>query len=240
VNGTTPDGSPAERAFTVDTTLPYTGYAEVYQLLGGQVTPAPIEIYWQASDNLTPTAELRHEWHWRKKVSGVWRAWQAGGTVDELEASFSQPFKKFYQYRIRTVDLAGNWSVWEETDPLKLLAKQETAFTYSANWQRHTMAGAWGNYVRTRAKVGAWAKLAFTGTGVSLVMPTGAGQGTINVCLDPGKASQRCNTINLATFSPTGVRRLVAVFDEIALGKHVLKVTVLSGTANLDGAIVRK
>ncbi|HLB44619.1 MAG TPA: hypothetical protein VJK49_04470, partial [Candidatus Limnocylindrales bacterium] len=74
---------------------------------------------------------------------------------------------------------------------------------------------------------------------VALVMPTGVGQGTINVCLDPGKATQQCSTINLATFSPTGLRHLVAVFDGLTSGSHVLKVTIVSGTVNLDGAIVR-
>jgi hypothetical protein len=229
----------------VDTTLPYTGYAEVYQPLGGQVgagSPVlgPVEIHWQASDNMAATGDLRHEWQWRKKVSGVWQPWQPGGTVSELEALTRQPFKKFYQYRIRTSDLAGNWSAWEEADPIKLLGKQETGFTYSTGWVRHTMSGAWAGYVRTRAKVGAWARLAFTGTSVALVMPTGSGQGTISVCLDPGTANQQCKTVNLATFNPTGVRRLVAVFDELALRGHVLKVTIVSGTANLDGAIVRQ
>jgi len=240
VVGSVPDGDAPNWSFFVDTTAPYTGYAEVEQQLGGQVSSGPIEIYWQATDNLIKPQQLHHEWQWRKKVSGVWQAWQAGGSVDELEATFSQPFLKLYQYRIRSVDLAGNWSVWEETDPVKLLAKQETAFTYSASWVRHTMSGAWANYVRTRAKVGAWARLAFTGTGVALVMPTGAGQGTISVCLDPGTAGQQCSTINLATFSPTGVRRLVAVFGDLVLGKHAIKVTVVSGTVNLDGAIVRQ
>ena len=87
---------------------------------------------------------------------------------------------------------------------------------------------------------GSFADFAFTGTGVALVMPTGAGQGTISVCLDPGTAGQQCSTINLATFSPTGVRRLVMVFGDLVLGKHAIKVTVVSGTVNLDGAIVRQ
>ena len=226
--------------FVIDTTAPYTGYAEVDQLLGGQVSSGPIEIYWQANDNLTPTADLQHEWQYRKFVRGKWRAWTAGGTTDELELVRTQPFGKAYQYRIRTRDLAGNWGIWETTDSVKLLARQETSFTFSANWNRHTMAGAWGGYVCTRAKVGAWARLSFTGNGVALVMPAGAGQGTINVCLDPGTAGQQCRTLNLATFTPAGVRRLVTVFDGLSAGSHVLRLTIVSGTVNLDGAIVRQ
>ena len=226
--------------FVIDTTAPYTGYAEVDQLLGGQVSSGPIEIYWQANDNLTPTADLQHEWQYRKFVRGKWRAWTAGGTTDELELVRTQPFGKAYQYRIRTRYLAGNWGIWETTDSVKLLARQETSFTFSANWNRHTMAGAWGGYVCTRAKVGAWARLSFTGNGVALVMPAGAGQGTINVCLDPGTAGQQCRTLNLATFTPAGVRRLVTVFDGLSAGSHVLRLTIVSGTVNLDGAIVRQ
>ena len=69
-------------------------------------------------------------------------------------------------------------------------------------------------------------------------MPAGAGVGSMEVCLDPGTAGKECVTVDMSTLALSGQRRLVAVFNGLPLGLHHLRVTVTSGTIDLDGALI--
>jgi hypothetical protein len=199
-----------------------------------RINSVPLHLSWSATDEETAADDLVHQLQRRRLKNG---AWQNIGTFTDAQALTSLPLWRWYQYRVRSQDEAGTWSEWAYSKPVKYFRRSETNFTRSAGWTRPTMAGAMGGRVARSSTVGATARLKFTGDGVALVMPAGAGQGSIEACIDPGKPAEDCRVIDLAAFTPTGPRRLVVVFADLALAEHVLRVRVVSGTVNLDGAI---
>jgi hypothetical protein len=235
-----PDATPATRTLTVDLTAPYTGYVEVFLREGAQARLGPVLLTWQASDNLTAAAGLRHQIEVRRKVAGAWGSWHGRITVSGMESSWVLPLWHYYQYRVRTGDLAGNWSAWEESEPINIVRRQESWFTRTGGWAVVTTDGAMGHRVARSSTANATATSYFWGNGIALVMTTGAGMGTVEICLDPGTSSAQCRMVNLATFQPTGSRRLVAAFTELSRGYHRVSVRVVAGTIELDGALITR
>lgn len=221
-----------------DTTPPYTGYVEVGLLTGGQVNSSTLLVSWSASDDVTPASDLVHKVQVRRLKHGIWGPWFDVASVTGSQLATFRPTWRNYQYRVQTRDQAGNWGAWEESDHLMVMRRHDRHFRRNGGWTTVPAAGAMGGKVAQSSTIGSWARLRFWGSGVALVMPAGGGLGTIEVCLDAGTAAQRCQNVDLSTFSPSGPRRLVAVFNELTFGLHHLLVRVTGGTVDLDGALV--
>jgi hypothetical protein len=220
-----------------DTTPPVVGDVSIALTEGGQIHSVPITVSWSASDDVTADADLVHELQIRHKRNGVWTAWSDVALLTGTESSNRVIASwRTYQYRVRTQDQATNWSDWAESATLRAPLFQETDFTRSTGWKRIFVSNAMGDHLIRSSTPGAWAQLTFTGNGVAAVMPAGSGLGTVEICVDPATVDEQCATVNLATFTPTGARRLVKAFAGLDWGTHVLRVTVVSGLVKLDGA----
>ena len=232
VDGTTPDSTPATTSFTVDTTPPYTDDPQVAFYTQGLLenNHVPYVLTWEAGDNLTSTVDLVYAIQYRQLFSGGWGVWRRGASKGFIgqRLTGAQALDKTLQFRVRAVDLAGNVGAWVQTDAVAYLVHQEGAFTYSAGWKKHAVSGAWGGRLATSSTPGAQATLSFTGTGVAIV--TRAGPGIAEACVDPGTLAARC-----VAFSGGSL----AALDELTSGDHVLRISVVSGTINLDAAIIR-
>ena len=148
---------------------------------------------------------------------------------------YELPLSVANQQRVRARDQAGNWSPWSASWPITFVRRDQSQFTKVGTWTFVAAPNAMRNGVARSTQVGATATVAFRGQQIALVMPTGPGRGKIQVCLDPGLAGQQCRSIDLATL-PSQTQRLVAVFTT-PWGNHTLRVKVVSGTVDLDGAI---
>ncbi|HYI21144.1 MAG TPA: alpha-amylase family glycosyl hydrolase [Candidatus Limnocylindrales bacterium] len=224
-----------------DLLAPIVDDVAVVLLEGGQVNTAPVLLSWSAADDVSADASLVHQVQFRRLVDGSWGPWKDGGSVSGVEESARiLPTWREFQYRVRSRDEAMNWSDWAESNTILSLRRQERHFTRSAGWTVVSMSGAMKGRVALSSTPGATAQLAFTGNGVAAVMPVSAGQGIVEICVDASTPSATCKTVNLATFTPSGKRRLVAAFTQLSSGSHVLRVTVVSGTVRLDGALFSK
>ena len=222
----------------VDTTPPHTGPVQVELLVGGHVNNGPLQLSWSATDDVTAASDLVHRVQVRRIKHGVLGRWidVAGVTGTQLESV--RPLWRHFQYRVQTRDEAGNWGAWEESNAIVLLRRDDRHFRQSSGWTTLPMAGAMRGDVAESSTAGDWARLRFYGSGVALIMPAGAGVGSMEVCIDPGTAGKECVTVDMSTLALSGQRRLVAVFNGLPLGLHHLRVTVTSGTIDLDGALV--
>jgi hypothetical protein len=237
----TGDGSPeVVLTWTPDppnTTGPTVSNVNVTLPEGGQLGSSSIQVSWSASDDETSANDL--VFHIQRRVVTPYGSgnWNNGAIVTDDSIVYRVALWKRFQYRVRARDLAGNWGEWTESYPATFLARRaEKHFTRDANWLKVNVPGAANGKIIRSSVPGAVAEFAFTGNGVTLVTPAGAGLGEVQVCLDPGTASETCKMVNLASFTPSGQRRYVASFAA-AWGSHVLRMTVVSGTVDLDGAV---
>jgi hypothetical protein len=232
----------SDQAFTLtvdEAAAPVVTNVTVVLREGGEVTTAPVLVSWLAHDDVSPDSALFHELQLRRYADGAWGAWHPGGTVSGVQKLSSMlPNWREFQFRVRSRDAANHWSNWSESNTILVLRRQERNFTLSAGWTTVAMSGAMKDKVAKSSKVGATATLRFNGDGVAAVMPVSSGYGTAQICLDPGQLGQVCRTVNLSTFAPSGIRRLAAAFTGLPSGPHTLRITVVSGTVRLDGALI--
>ncbi len=224
-----------------DTSPPSVADVAVTLRQGGRVSTAPVLVSWSASDDLTSDSALRNQVQIRRYAHGAWRGWKPGQTVTGQESlAWVLPNWREFQFRVRARDEAGNWSDWTVSNTILVVRRQERHFTVDSGWTSMAMTNAMKGHVAVSSTVGATASLSFVGNGVAAVMPAHAGYGVAQVCVDPGTGGEQCTTVNLATFAPSGDRRVVASFDDLADGAHALQVKVVSGQVRLDGALISR
>ncbi|MBA4170835.1 MAG: hypothetical protein H0X68_10580 [Chloroflexi bacterium] len=228
-------------AAPVDETAPTTSDVTLALRAGGQATPngAPTLLTWVTEDNATAAEDLVHQVQRRQSVPRGWSGWGDVGTVTGAESldRDENPLGRAVQYRVRTTDQAGNLSDWAESNVISISMIDEKAFS-APSWSRVKVGGSLGGHVYRSSTAGAVATLAFTGDGVGVVMPTGSGQGTVELCVDHGTDAQDCSEVNLGALAPAAQRQVVAVFTGLDSGHHTLRVRVVAGTVNLDAALV--
>ena len=234
-NSTSTDNSVT---FAPDTQPPTLTNVNVSLNEGGRVGSAPVKVSWYASDNKTPTSQLVYQVQRREFLSGAWTAWQMVTQTVGTNPIYELPLWHPNQQRVRARDQAGHWSAWSLSWPITFIRRDDDQFNTTGTWTHLAAANAMRNGVTRSHQPGATATLAFRGQQVALIMPTGAGKGTVEVCLDPGISTQQCRTIDLSA-GPAQTQRLVAVLTT-PWGDHTLRIKVISGVVDLDGAIFTK
>ncbi|HYH91951.1 MAG TPA: hypothetical protein VD763_02240, partial [Candidatus Saccharimonadales bacterium] len=145
-----------------------------------------------------------------------------------------------YEFRVRAVDGAGNWSPWKEVAaPLdfRVVSDRSSSITYKGTWKRAAVASA-TNLVRTTSTAtGATASYQFTGRGIALVMPRSSVRGRVTIYIDG------VNVAVVDTYSRTvQARRVVFHKTWASAGTHRITVRVngTSGrrTVSIDGFVV--
>jgi hypothetical protein len=132
-----------------------------------------------------------------------------------------------YQYRVRAVDRAGLWSVWQYGPVLHPSLYQETAtaLTWTGTWNRYAVTGASGGYVRGSTQALASAKFTASARSVGWVAVRGPSRGKAAVYVDGVLAG----TVDLyaSTVQPA---RIVFVRTWSATGTHSVTVRVNATT----------
>ena len=107
----------------------------------------------------------------------------------------------------------------------------DTAFAYSDGWE-HELMSSFKNYKRTISKGGAgeWLTFDLEGSGFGIFGENEQG-GVLVVSIDGGTEIEQ-------TVPRTGSREIFCYADGLQRGSHKVKITVKSGTANVDGAEV--
>jgi len=230
------DQTPASRSFTVDTTPP-TATAPVPRLLVGQ-TAMPVQLSWSGGDNQTSQANLRFDLRKRSYQGGAWGPWSSALANTSLRAITTRLSLGIrYQYEVRSRDQVGNVSAYRVARSFTPRLAQEAAATYTGTWATQSQSGASEGTVKTSSEAGATATFAFAGKSVGVVMPLRSTLGSVKICLDPGTKSGSCNTVDLS--SGAGSRKIVFARNRLYGGvKHHVKITVLSGRADLDAFAV--
>ena len=230
------DQTPASRSFTVDATPP-TATAPVPRLLLGQTT-MPVQVSWSGGDNHTTQANLKFDLRKRSYQGGAWGPWSSALANTSLRAITTRlgPGTPV-QYEVRSRDQVGNVSTYKVARSFTPELVQETAATYAGTWATQSQSGASGGTVKTSSEAGATATFAFAGKSVGVVMPLRSTLGSVKICLDPGTTSGSCKTVDLS--SGAGSRMIVFARNRLYSGiKHHVKITVLSGRADLDAFAV--
>ncbi len=138
-----------------------------------------------------------------------------------------------YQFRVRALDGAGNWSAWSYGSAFALTAVHEAAssIAYSGTWTRQASSTAYGGYVKYATAAGASAKFTFTGRQVAWVAPRSATRGQAKVYVD----GVYVTTVDLYTASGEP-RRIVFSRSWSTSGTHTLEIRVVgtSGRPRVD------
>ncbi len=204
----------------------------------GRVGSASIALFWDGNDDVTAPEDLVFQTQVRRMVGGSWSAWHGKRTYHGVGHSSPEiALWRTFQYRARARDEAGNWSDWVESNTVSAFRRRETQLHLTGSWSIVAQAGATRHKVARSSTPGDSAWLGFNGDGATFVMPVNSGQGSAEICIDPGTLDEDCFTVDIGALTPTGNKRFVDVQVGLTPGDHVLKLTVVSGTVDLDGAV---
>jgi hypothetical protein len=224
------------RSFTVDTVAPTVTAPGQTLSVGTQLGQGtlPVRLTWTGSDDRTASNDLKFDLNQRSFQSNwsPWSAVLANSPLTTLTPQLSPGSS--YQFQARSRDLAGNASAFKSGPSLTPRLFQETSATYTGTWKRDNQSDASGGSVRTSNQAGSTATFALSAKSAGVVMPLRSTLGTAQICLDPGTASQSCDTVDLSPASGLGPRMLVFARNGLSTTQHQLQVTVGSGRVDLD------
>jgi len=136
-------------------------------------------------------------------------------------------FGSSYQFRVRAVDRAGNIGAWVYTGVVRPARYDDasSAITWTSGWTTTAVAGAVGGRAHETVRLGAAARLAFTGRAVAWVAHRGPDAGFAQVWVDGVLAS----TVSL-TSATDQTSRVVWRRTWTTSGSHVVQIRVLGTT----------
>jgi len=219
------DPTSASGTWRVDTVAP-TAQPPAQSLINGSTlgtNTVPVNLAWSATDLQSSVSQYQLQ---RLTSNGRW--------VDETLSPVTLTSKTFfltpgktYQYRVRAMDGAGNWSDWAQGQQFFVDDYQETssAITYSGTWTKEALTNAYGGSVEYSVVAGDTAKFTFTGSEVAWVSSKLSDRGQAEVWIDGVKVT----TVDLFS-SSAQYRKVVFTKSWASVGTHTLEVRV-SGTA---------
>jgi hypothetical protein len=196
-------------------------------------TSIPIRASWTATDNVGIAAQEVE----RQIDGGTWSSVSAISA--SLRAiSMSAVFGHSYAFRVRAEDAAGNWSAWRTSAIVRPVGYNESSRSIVRRgvWIYHISTSAWGGHYRTASRLGASARLTFSGRAVAFISRRSVASGKVRVYLDGTLRA----TVNL--YGATAWRRIAYVASWPSMGTHTIKLVVV-GTlghprVDLDGLVV--
>jgi hypothetical protein len=239
VTGTNQNRSEATTVnIVVENDLPIAKAAVASIVTTSQVgsTTAPVTLAWPSATDAT-SAIAGYEVQLRKN-GGAWGSTTSTKpSVRSLTKTLA--FDASYDIRVRARDGAGNWSQWVQTPSsfhATVVDDRRTSIAYSASWVKTTSTPAIGDTLRLSRSLGAKINYTFTGRGISVVAPTGAGRASLAVRID----GTLVKTVSLKT-SSTHHRRVVFTTAFASSGTHQITLEIVtSGSAQLDAFVVAK
>jgi len=178
------------------------------------------------------------------QVSRGGGAW--GGTSARTGAQLSTEYAVDYgaqaTFRVRARDTAGNWSDWTTaaapTQVVRVDDRSRSVIYRAGSWTRRLASGATSGTITTSRTTGAYARLTFTGRGISLIAPRTSGYGYAQIYID-GVYARRV----LLRATPLGSRWIVFDRQFAASGTHMILVRVAAGNIRgigIDSFLVTK
>jgi hypothetical protein len=148
-------------------------------------------------------------WTGSDQVSGVQRyEFQEsvdGGSFNPISLATPETMTRFkqltagrtYQYRVRSIDFAGNTSAWMTRAPFTVLdyEQADTSLTYTGAWSDAAATGSFQGTNRVTTDTTSAAVLRFQGTSVTWITSTGPDRGKADVYLN----GQKILTVDLFT-----------------------------------------
>ena len=197
------------------------------QSLGATVA---VDVSWQEAEDDSGIASYAFQY---KKNSGAWSS-VALDTPTSTSVELSLQPGADYRFRLSATDTQGNTSAYVATPASRLALAQETAtpISYAGTWQRVTVSGASGGYVRRSITTGDAATYAFNGTSVALVTTLGPNRGIAEIRVD-GTA---VTTVDL--YAPSMAAARVVWTSQLVSGSHSVQVRV-TGTSNASSTGAR-
>lgn len=186
-----------------------------------------VYVRWNAEDN-GPAGVYSYEFSYRKTPIGYMTMYT------QTNSLYLQLDPGEYQFKVRAVDKAGNWSGERESALVQLALNQEdSGVTYAGNWTRVALGQASGGYVMRSATLQDSATFTFTGRSISWVATLGPYAGKARVYLD-GNLTTPVATIDLYA-SSLQPRRAVWTKTFAASGAHTITIEVVLKNATSAG-----
>jgi len=194
-------------------------------------TVLPVRIGWKAAtDPTSPIAGYQVE----MSVKGG----EFGATVDlpasKLDTTRWISYEVPYQFRVRAVDTAGNWSPWA-TGPVVVMHAVDDrngAIVRHGSWGSLGSVGSWRQTLTSSTTYGNTVSLTFSGRAITLVAAKDPRRGSAQILID-GKA---VGTVSLTAGSWHG--QIVSFNYEFpAVGTHTITVKV-NGTGTYRDVLV--
>lgn len=205
--------------------------ASVYapQKLGSAVG---LHVEWAEATDASGVAA--YELQRMRNNSGTWTAVALGSPTDTSVRLQLAPGNTF-EFRLRATDTEGNTSGWVMSPEATLRIVQENgaAVTYTGTWNRPTLSGASGGYVKWANASGRRATLNFSGSSVAFVSTLGPNRGKAALWLD-GAFVENVDLYAPALTTATAVK----AYSGLGAGHHTLEVRV-TGTRNANSSANR-
>lgn len=187
----------------------------------------PVNIAWSGSD--TGSGIATYQVQQRKYGSTAWGAWGTVTSGTTARTLALQLAAGRYQFQVRAVDKADNWSAWKPGADFTVAAYQENStatvgkVSYAGIWTRDALSGAYGGYTTSASASGRSATFTFTGgRQVAWVAPRANNRGYAHVYLDGVKVA----TVNLYAASAQARQVVFARTGLNPTATHTLKVYV--------------
>jgi hypothetical protein len=147
--------------------------------------------------------------------------------------AFAGYFGSAYEFRARAVDRFGRRGEWDTASTVVPFddSRRGGKPSFGRGWSRLSSASAWGQRLTRATRRGRTMRVAFRGAGrLYLIGRTGPRGGRAVVTLDG-----RSRRIVKFRSSSTRNRVLVATIKASGSRRHVLRLTTLGGTVDIDG-----
>jgi bacillolysin len=189
----------------------------------------PVNLTWSAATDNTGGSGIAH-YQVQQSTNGLAFTNVGQPSATSLKRELT-PGTNTYRFRVRATDRAGNPSSSFRAGPtFKVSALQESnpAIVDTGTWTTASLSGAYGGSVQFASAAGRKVTLNVpTGTkNVGLVSTKASNRGKAQVCVDPGTATQSCNTVDLYS-SVTQPRSVVFSKVVSPATSHKVEVRVL-------------
>ncbi|MDP9352305.1 MAG: M4 family metallopeptidase [Chloroflexota bacterium] len=210
----------------VDTTPPTTS-APLHSLVANSqlgTSAVPVDISW-ASATDTGSGVARYELQQKTGTSEYVNVPLSTALTRSVTQSLAPGT---YQFQVRAIDHAGNYSAWNQGPSFVVSAFQENSTStdgkvaYTGKWNRAKLSGAYGGYVSHASRSDRRATFTFTGRDVAWVSTKGTNRGMAEVWVDGVKAA----TVDLYA-SSLGTRGVVFTQSWATSGSHTMEIRVL-------------
>jgi hypothetical protein len=184
-------------------------------------SPVATLVTWVGADAHSGVARYELQ---ESVASGGWKAVASGGPSSTTVARRLR-IGTLYRYRVRATDVAGNVGRWVAGVPYRvsLVDSASPRIGLAGTWRRATSADAVGGSTTYASVAGATARLAFDGSAIALIAPSGDGRGAAAVTLD-GAAQAGPKRVDLR--SPEAEARVAYRQEWSGTGRHVIEVRV--------------